>query len=129
MEQVVERPGAPGGESQVVREVSAPLFEAKGWMKFLGVLMILYGVLMIMTIVGIVICWLPIWLGVCLIRAAGSTELAQTGGDKIQLMMAMSRLRTFFTIQGVLALIGLILAVIFFIAGGVGALSSLIMNA
>ena len=60
MEQVVERPGAPGGESQVVREVSAPLFEAKGWMKFLGVLMILYGVLMIMTIVGIVICWLPI---------------------------------------------------------------------
>jgi len=129
MEQAIERQGISGGEPQIIREVSAPLFEAKGWMRFLGVLMILYGVLMIMTIVGILICWLPIWLGVCLLRAAGSTELAQTGGDKIQLMMAMSRLRTFFTIQGILALIGLILAVIFLIAGGVASLGSLLMNA
>ena len=34
-----------GGEQQLVREVSAPLFAAKGWMKFLGILMIIYGVL------------------------------------------------------------------------------------
>jgi len=129
MEQAIERQGPSGGESQIIREVSAPLFEAKGWMRFLGVLMILYGALMIMTVVGILICWLPIWLGVCLLRAAGSAELAQTGGDKIQLMMALSRLRTFFTIQGILALIGLILAVIFLIVGGVASLGSLLMNA
>ena len=61
-----------GGEQQVVREVSAPLFAAKVWMKFLGVLMIIYGVLIAFTIVGIIICWLPIWIGVLLFQSASA---------------------------------------------------------
>ena len=129
MGQIAEARGvpAPGGdESRIVREVSAPLFEAKGWMKLLGVLLIIYGIFVALTIVGIVICWLPIWLGASLLRAAGATEMAQVGGDRLQLITAMSKLRTFFTIQGVLALIGLIALGVFLFAGGMASIMSIV---
>lgn len=113
-----------GGDAPVVREVSAPLFQAKGWMKFLGVLMIIYGVVMIFTIVGIIICWLPIWMGLLLMKTANGIEAAQAGGDKSALVTAMSKLKTFFTIQGILALIGIIFVVVTMIITGTTALFS-----
>lgn len=115
-------PPAGGGEQQLVREISAPLFAAKGWMKFLGVLMIIYGILVAITIVGLIICWLPIWIGVILFRAATAAETAQISGSKMELHEALSKLKTYFTIYGILALIGVIFAVIFMIAGGISAL-------
>jgi len=111
-----------------VREIAAPLFTAKGWMKLLGVLMILYGAVMVITIVGIVLCWLPIWIGILLIRSAGSLEVAQISGDKFQLIEAMRRLKTYFTIYGVLAILGLIAMVMAMIVGGAGVFTSALMN-
>ncbi|MFH1502851.1 MAG: DUF5362 family protein [Candidatus Eisenbacteria bacterium] len=125
-------PGVPpqtGGDVQFVREVSAPLYAARGWMKFLGVLMIIYGALMVLSIVGILICWLPIWIGILLLRAAGSSEMAQISGDKYQLIEALSKLKTYFTIYGILALIGLVAAAIALAVGGFGAITSALLNA
>lgn len=125
MGEFAEREVAPGGgDAPVVREISGPLFEAKGWLKFLGVLLIIYGVIMIFTIVGIIICWLPIWMGLLLMKTATGVEAAQTGGDKNSLLTAMSKLKTFFTIQGILALIGIIFAVVTMIITGTTALFS-----
>ena len=101
-----------GDERQLIREVSAPLFAAKGWMKFLGVLMIIYGVLMAITVVGIIICWLPIWIGVLLFQTAKAMESTQASGSKMELYGVMSKLKMYFTIYGVLALIGIIVSVI-----------------
>jgi hypothetical protein len=115
-------PSTGGVEQQLVREVSSPLFAAKGWMKFLGVLMIIYGILMAITIVGIIICWLPIWIGVILFRAATAVEAAQASGSKMELYTALSKLKTYFTIYGVLALIGIIVGVIAMFIGGMSAL-------
>ena len=112
----------PGGGEQLVREVSAPLFAAKGWMKFLGVLMIIYGIITALTIVGIIICWLPIWIGVLLFQAAASAEAAQAGGNKMELYAALSKLKTYFTIYGVLALIGIVFFVIALMTGAFAAL-------
>jgi amino acid permease len=91
-------------------------------MKFLGVLMIIYGILIAISIVGLIICWLPIWIGVILFRAATAAETAQVSGSKMELYEALSKLKTYFTIYGVLALIGVIFAVIFMIVGGISAL-------
>ncbi len=121
-------PPQTGGDVQFVREVSAPLYAARGWMKFLGVLMIIYGALMVLSIVGILICWLPIWIGILLLRAAGSAEMAQLSGDKYQLVEALSKLRTYFTIYGILALIGLVAAAIALMLGGFGVITSALMN-
>lgn len=131
MGEYAERPStpqpAPSGGDQIIKDVSSPLFEARGWMKFLGVLMIIYGVLLIFTVIGIIICWLPIWLGVLLFQAAGSSEGAHHMGDKAELHKSLSKVKMFFTIQGILALIGIIVMVVFMIAVGtagiMGALS------
>ena len=116
------------GEQQLVREVSAPLFAAKGWMKFLGVLMIIYGVLMALSIVGIIICWLPIWIGVLLFQTASTVEAAQASGSKMELYAALSKLKTYFTIYGVLALIGIIVSIITIFTVGLASLVPFMSN-
>jgi hypothetical protein len=121
-------PPQSGGDVQLVREIATPLFTAKGWLKLLGVLMIIEGAVMILTIVGIIICWLPIWVGVLLLRSAGSIEEAQLSGDKFQLVEGMRRLKTVFTIYGVLALLALIAMVIAMIVGGASVFTSALMN-
>ncbi len=120
--QAPESSPAPSGGDQVVKDVSSPLFEAKGWMKFLGVLMIIYGIMLIFTIVGILICWLPIWLGVLLFQSAGAVEGAHQMGDKRELHKSLSKIKTYFTIQGILALIGIIVAIISMIVAGTAGL-------
>jgi len=121
-------PPQSGGNVQLVREVATPLFMAKGWMKLLGVLMIIEGAVMVITIVGIIVCWLPIWVGILLLRSAGSIEEAQLSGDKFQLMEGMRRIKTIFTIYGVLALIGLVAIVVALFLGGMGAFTTALLN-
>jgi hypothetical protein len=119
---------APQGD-ELVKDLSRHLYQAKGWMKLLGVLSIIQGVLMIFSIWGILLCWLPIWIGVVLHRAAGRVEMAYLGGDRSAMREGTEQLQRFFTINGVLALIYVVItgAVLFFllVAGGLGALSSL----
>lgn len=99
-------------EQKVVREVSLPLFSSKGWIKFLGILMIIYGVIAAMTIVGIIFAWLPIWLGVLLNQTANRIEQAHYSGDSVAMIKAQNSLSTYFTIYGVIALLGIVAAII-----------------
>ncbi|MGD8700110.1 MAG: DUF5362 domain-containing protein [Gemmatimonadales bacterium] len=96
--------------SEKIQSLAMPLFESKGWIRLLGVLAIVYGVLVALSIVGIIIAWLPIWMGVLLYKASTSIESAFRDGDEAALMECFGKLKTFFTIQGVLALIGLVVA-------------------
>lgn len=102
-------------EQNFVKEVSNPIFNNKFWVKFLGILMLIYGIFMALSIVGIIIAWLPIWLGILLMRTASNIEQAQILGNKIALIKAQQSLSTYFTIYGVLAMIGLIFTVVFMI--------------
>ena len=96
----------------VVREVSLPLFSCKGWIKLLGILMIIYGAFLVLTILGVIIAWLPIWLGVLLNQTANRIEQAQITGDMSSMVKSQNSLSTYFTVYGVLALLGIIGAVI-----------------
>ena len=106
-----------GAESSLIRDLSMPLIEAKGWMKLLGIMMIIYGALVALTIFGLVVCWLPIWLGILLFKAAGYAETARMTGEKLQLVEALRKIRTFFVINGVMMLITLIFIALAFIFG------------
>jgi hypothetical protein len=77
-------------------------------MQLVGVMMIIYGILVAITIIGIIIAWLPIWMGVLLFQCAGQIERAHTADDADAMVMAMAKLKTYFTITGILTLIGLI---------------------
>jgi hypothetical protein len=107
-------------QSEVVKNVSLPIMQAKGWMKLVGVLSILYGVLMVFTIVGIIFAWLPIWMGVLLMQSASSIEKAHATGDEAQLVVSLSKIKTYFTITGVLALLGLLMFALVFFFGMMG---------
>jgi hypothetical protein len=102
--------GETGYRSDQIEKLALPIFESKGWIRLLGVLAIVYGVLIALSIVGIIIAWLPIWMGVLLYQASSSVERAFRHGDEDAMVFCLYRLKTFFTIQGVLALIGLVIA-------------------
>jgi hypothetical protein len=112
-------------QTQLVREISLPLFQVKGWLKLLGVVMIVQGILTAFTIIGIIFAWLPIWLGVLLFQAASATEAAQASGDRLQLMSSLNKLKMYFIINGVLMLISLAfvaLMVFILLATGLGSM-------
>ncbi len=104
----------------LVKELSLPLFQSKGWIKLLGVLMIAYGILIALSIVGLIIAWLPVWVGGILLKFASAIEKAQTTGDPAAMAEAMGRLKSYFTIMGVFTLIGLVLGILGFLGGLAG---------
>ena len=86
-----------------------PLSEAAGWMKLIGTLGIIYGVILALTIIGLIVAWLPIWMGVLLNRAANQAQDATRSGDEASAIQATSSLKTIFLVQGILVLIGLVM--------------------
>ena len=112
-------------QTQLVREFSLPMYQAKGWLRLLGIVMIVQGIISALTIVGIIIAWLPIWLGVLLFQAAGAAEGAQMAGSKQQLMESLWKLKTYFVINGVMMLIVLAIIVFSMFTAGIGIFSTL----
>ena len=108
-----------------VRDIAAPLYGAKFWLKLVGVMMIIYGVLAALSIVGIIVAWLPIWMGVLLFQTAKAVETAHAAEDESALIQSMSKLKTYFTITGILTLVGLVFGAITFFVGGLASLAGL----
>jgi uncharacterized membrane protein HdeD (DUF308 family) len=97
-------------QGALLRDVSIPLYQSKGWMKFLGVMSIIQGVVAAFTLVGIIIAWLPIWVGIILYQSASAMERAYTTGDREAFHESFGKLKTYFLIQGIITLIGIIIA-------------------
>jgi hypothetical protein len=92
--------------------------DSASWMKLLGVISIIQGVFAVFTIWGIIIAWLPIWLGVMLFRAANEAEMASAGLTD-HLESYLKRLNKFFLIQGIFMLLTIVIALIMaFVMGG-----------
>lgn len=111
--------------SIAIRELSLPIHQSKGWLKFLGVMSIIYGVFAAFTIVGILFAWLPIWVGILLWQAATSVERAQVSGDKEKFLESLNKLKTYFIIQGILGVIGILGILVAISMGILGALLGL----
>jgi ABC-type protease/lipase transport system fused ATPase/permease subunit len=76
-------------------------------MKLLAVMLYITGGLYAITIIGLVIAWLPIWMGYLLWKSAAGAEAATATGSEADAIESLRRLRTLFTVQGVLALISI----------------------
>jgi hypothetical protein len=90
-----------------------PVAESTGWLKFLSVAVIALGVLTALTIVGLVIAWLYIWVGVLLWQASERATRAQLTRDPAQLEEYLRKLRTLIVIAGVALIVNLAAAVLF----------------
>ncbi|MFN4264011.1 MAG: DUF5362 family protein [Thioalkalivibrionaceae bacterium] len=99
-------------------DIIEPLFRAKFWMKLIGVLLILSGILVALTIVGLLFAWIPIWAGVMLMQAAGAAQRAYETHDSREARQSLVKLKTYFTIFGVVMLIQIFFVLIGFLMGG-----------
>jgi len=100
-------PPAPSPqENQIVQQLSLPIYQARGWLKFLGVMTIIGGIPSVFVLVGI----LQIWIGILLFQAGSSLDSAGQFGDKFAFLRSMGNLKTYFLIQGILTLLGLVFA-------------------
>lgn len=99
-----------------------PLYQGKMWIKLLGIMSIIYGVIIALTVFGLIIAWLPIWIGVTLFQSATAIEEAYHTQNQGAFLKALNKLKTYFTISGVLVLIGLILGGLGLLFGGMGLL-------
>ncbi|MBK5967751.1 hypothetical protein Thiosp_04290 [Thiorhodovibrio litoralis] len=93
-----------------------PLSKARGWMKFAGVLLMIQGGLTALSIVGILVAWLPIWMGFLLYKASDLIGEAERLGDEGAFLGALERLATYFKIFGILLLLALVLALLGMVA-------------
>lgn len=116
-------------QEKIIQQVSGPLYSAKGWMKFIGILLIVVGVLYALTIVGLIFAWIPIWLGILVTGAANKVNMAYQSGDKYSFIEAQKKVGLYFTIYGVITLIGMVLTLLFFaVALSTGFLADFISN-
>jgi hypothetical protein len=90
---------------------------SKGWLKFLGILMIVAGGCYALTIVGIIFAWMPIWLGVLMVKAGGRAGEYADRGDPAALAGYTKQLKTLFTIMGIVTIISMALGIISTIIG------------
>lgn len=106
-------PGAaPPVSSDWFRRLLMPAYESKPWLRFLGVVCIAGGALSALTIVGLVVAWLYIWVGVLLWQAGDRVGQAYLRNDPAMFEQFMLKLRTLITIAGVATVLSLAVAVI-----------------
>ena len=92
-------------EMDPIKTITRPLFEAKGWMKFLAITLIVFGVMTALTIVGIIVAWIPIWAGALIWQSASRIEPAHLVGDQEAALESMAKLKTLFVLYGILTLL------------------------
>ena len=94
----------------------APLCNASSWLKLLGVVNIVIGVIYCITIIGLIIGWLPLWIGITLNRASNSLKAGYEQSNCHEIREGMSSLALVFKIIGVIVIIYLVLLALYFLA-------------
>lgn len=118
-------PAAPVGDP-LVQELSWPLYRARGWLQFLGVMSILSGVLTALTLFGLIIAWLPIWMGALMFQSAERIDSARRSGSRADFVKATDRLRLVIMIQGVTTLASIALSVIVVLTVGMAGIAGML---
>lgn len=83
-----------------------------GWVKFIGIVTIAGGCLQALTVFGLVIAWLPIWMGVVLLKAGTKAGEYAEKGDFTSLEGLTGQLKTYYIISGVMMIISLAVVVV-----------------
>lgn len=110
MEQSMAQPATQ--EAQILNQIQQVSNNMTGWLKFLGIMNIISGALTALSLWGIIIAWLPIWLGILLLQAGNKISSAQFSNNRGELVQMMDKLRLYFIIQGVLIIVSIVLVIV-----------------
>jgi len=97
-----------------IRRLVYPLYQSLIWIRLFAVCLIFYGALITITGVGVLIAWLPMWIGVILLLTSKSIASAYRDNDEQAFMHSISRLKTIFITLG-LSSVALVIASIYLI--------------
>jgi hypothetical protein len=95
-----------------INRLVTPLYQSLIWIRLFAACLIFYGALTTVTGVGVLVAWIPMWIGVLLLLASKSIATAYRENDEQAFMLLISRLKTIFTTLG-LTSVALILASIY----------------
>ncbi|MBT2772146.1 DUF5362 domain-containing protein [Halomonas sp. ISL-60] len=107
-------------QQELLKDVIEPIYRAKFWMQLTGVMLIISGILSAISIVGIIVAWIPVWAGIVLMQSAKAANKAFQSGDARETKFALEKIKTHFTIFGVLILIYLAIFVGAMLFGAIG---------
>ena len=96
-------------------ELFEPISSRSKWMRFLGILLIVYGVFIALSIIGLVVAWIPIWLGLLLVRAADASKNLIITEDADYAVELSENIGKFIKISGIVVLVWLVLTVVTFL--------------
>jgi hypothetical protein len=105
-----------------IRRCADALANRSFWIRLVAVLMAINALWMAITIVGLLVAWLPGWMAFLLWKTADEVQAASRDGNADALQQGLARLGTYFTIMGVLIMIGLVFG---FLAFGLGIMAGL----
>ena len=103
-------------------ELLKPLVNNRKWLNIIGVFAIGAGILYIVSVVGILVCWIPIWLGVLLFQISSNLEKFEISGDEANATMSLEKLVLFFKFVAIVLIASLVISLIVLVwaAGRVG---------
>ncbi len=94
---------------EAVQRFASFLLEGRFWLYLIAWALIIGGGIEVLSIVGIIFAWIPIWTGIVLIQVAGRLSTAQATGEAADFAQALTKLRLYFMIMGISTLIWIIL--------------------
>ncbi|MEO0086051.1 MAG: DUF5362 family protein [candidate division WOR-3 bacterium] len=83
-----------------------------GWMKFVGIVTLISGILQALSIVGIIWAWLSIWLGILINQAGSSARSYADTGDEASLNTLTGRLKLIFKLIGILIIVSVAVSIV-----------------
>lgn len=98
-------PTTPPTSPYGMRDIIEPLYRSRFWMQLLGVMLILAGLLTALSIVGVIVAWIPVWAGVALFQAAGAAKRGYEDHSEKDVKQTMAKLRTYFLVSGIMTLV------------------------
>ena len=102
----------PPSQEALIQQLKAIAGNMATWMKFLGIMYILQGAFVAVSIIGIIVAWLPLWLGILLFQAGNRASNAVLGNNPRELVTMLDKLRLYFVINGIILIVMLAILII-----------------
>ena len=103
-------------DESIVKKISQPLYDSRKWMRLASIVLILQGIFHIISLWGIIVCWIPFWMAMLLRSAINSVTIAFETDDANELQSSMEKIGKYFQIFGILLIVMIVVAIIGFLA-------------
>ncbi len=100
-------------QEQLWNNYSLEINKGKGWLKFLGIIAIISGAINVLTVVGIIYAWIPIWIGVIMLQASNRGQEFINSKDPGKLNQYLERVSFFYKLSGIMVIVSIVLSIIF----------------